>query len=71
MRIPWEIYRNDPNSVAPLMVECKEAFSEKILFSNMLIGVHGSLTGVPDRSVEFLFKLINYTSNNTIQALVF
>ena len=29
IRIPWDIYKNDPNWVAPLIIERKEAFSPK------------------------------------------
>jgi len=29
IRVPWEIYKDDPNWVAPLMIERREAFSAK------------------------------------------
>ena len=29
IRIPWDIYKDDPNWVAPLLIERKEAFSSK------------------------------------------
>ena len=29
IRVPWEVYKGDPNWVAPLLIERKEALSDK------------------------------------------
>jgi len=72
IRVPWDIYKDDPNWVPPLIAERKEAFSPKHPYfshpntriSNTQFGRPGSLIGMENQSDVFQHRSISYTNNS-------